>query len=216
MESSGQVVVNAEAKTNDSERRRIAVTLSKFASGSQERRVLDGYFAHLMARLKAGSTTLCSIRLALSPAGALLCLAKKSERLPPDQDVLNAYLATTPGQRAAVSGFVRYLREAHGAKVTLPRADLHKAHQQRRKKLEAALLTMMRERNVSSESRRKWLSVALAYFHGLSPSVGLVLKDADVLPSDDGMVVTWKSLLYWVPNSPQRHSDISKTSAEAR
>lgn len=199
MEAAGLAMPDMAAKMDDSDRRRIVATLDKFALGSKERSLLDGYREALMVNMKAGRMTLRSIRLALSPAAALLRLASVMEHMPLDQGVLDAYLAKTPGQRAAVSGFVRYLREAHGAEIALSVADPGRVKQQRRKKLEADLVALMKEDGAGAEFKRRWISVTLAYFHGLSKKAGRMLQPEDVVQADEGLVVTLNKASYWLP-----------------
>lgn len=199
MEATGSVVPDEAAKAEDSDRRRIAATLGKLNEGSTGRVILEGYYGVLLASLKAGTTTVRSIRLALSPAAALLLMAGRAERMPPDQSLLGAYLTNAPGQRAAMSGFVGYLREKHGADLVLPKAALDIAQRKRRKRLEAELLALMREGGEGDEFKRRWLSVALAYFHGLPMKVGKMVGDDGVSPSGGGMVVAWANRKYWLP-----------------
>lgn len=199
MEVTGLVVPDAAAKADDSDLRRIAVTVDNFAKGTKERALLEGYHKALMENMNAGKMILHSVRLALSPAGALLHKAAEMKRIPPDQDALDVYLAKAPGQRAAISGFVRYLREVHGAKIALPKVDLGRAQLQRRKRLESELLALMKEGGNDNEFKKKWLPVALAYFHGLNKRVGLMVKDADIIQVDGGLAITWNNDVYWLP-----------------
>lgn len=202
MEETGLVVPNQAEKANDSDRRRIAAALGKFAKGSKEQTLLEGYYNALIEDLKAGKTTLHSIRLALSPAAALLHKAGEMSRMPPVQCTLDTYLTKTPGQRAAISGFVRYLRDAHGVEIALPKVDPDRARQQRRKELKAELLALMREGGDSDEFKQRWLSIALAYFHGLDKSIGLAVGDTHLLQADGGLAIALNNLIYWLPAPP--------------
>lgn len=199
MEETGLVTSDAAAKAEDSDRRRIAVTLDRLKKSSKARLILQGYHKALLEDLKAGKTTLRSIRLALSPAATLLWTANERERMPPDQGVVEAYLGKTPGQRASVARFVRYLREEHGAKITLPKANPDKAQRRRRKKLEAKMLALMQEGGESDEFKLRWISVTLAYFHGLPQKVGGLLREQDLNQVDGGMFVTWGNKQFWLP-----------------
>lgn len=56
--------------------------------------------------------------------------------------------------------------------------------------------------SIGKVSIRKWISVALAYFHRfrLPRKVGKAVKDADMVDSDkDGIAVNWNGNKYWVP-----------------
>ena len=61
------------------------------------------------------------------------------------------------------------------------------------------LLALMKEGRGSKKFKRRWLSVALAYFHGLKRNVGLVVKDTNLTQADGGLVVTWNNVDYWIP-----------------
>ena len=121
MEASGLVSLDADARAADSDRRRIQASLDKLPQESRERMILNGYYEHLMQRVRTGATSLRSVRLAVSPAASLLVFADVMGRMPPDQKALDGFLRQTPGQRAALSGFVKYLREKHGVEMTLPK-----------------------------------------------------------------------------------------------
>ncbi len=211
MEVADLVVSDEEAKVADSDRRRIAATLNSLANGAKARNLLDGYHSVLMKKLIADQTTLRSIRLALTPAAALLNMATEMKQMPPDQSVLKAYLAKTPGQRAAVSGFVRHLRDKCGVEIFLLKAEPGRANQQRRKKLEMEMTALMKEPSESREFKQRWLSIALAYFHGLNRRVGVAIAETCVKYADDGLTVEWDGQSYWVPSFPNhvlaKHED---------
>lgn len=200
MQESGLVLPDDAAKEEDSDRKRITATLDKLGKGTPERRMLDGYYQSMIDNVKAEETTLRSIRLAMTPAAALLLKGAEMKRVPPSQEVLNEYLKKTPGQRAAVSGFVRYLRDKHGADVFLPKADVEAA-KMKRKKLEAELLALMQTGVEGDQFSRQWASVALAYFHGLpKKSVTAEVYENMKLASDgNGVILILKGKEYWLP-----------------
>jgi len=200
MEAAGLIFVRVGAKEEESEKRRIANTLNIFPAVSPERAILDGYHKSLQGNLLKGETTLRSIRLALSPAAALLLKAKEIEVMPPDQRALAAYLEIAPGQRAAVSGFVRYLREVMATEIALPKFDAEKARRNRSQQLEAKMLKLMRVGADGKTNNRRWLSISLAYFHGLSVNAGKNLSEEQIsIHQDGGYTVTLNGEKYWVP-----------------
>lgn len=200
MQEANLVVPDNLSKQEDSDQRRIVTTLNKVGKTGKERAILDGYYKSLMVDLTEEKTTLRSIRLALTPAAALLIKGREMGRMLPDQKVLDSYLEETPGQRAAVSGFVCYLRVKHEVALALPKANSGKALLNRKKKLEAEMLVLMREGGEGDEFRKRWLSVALAYFHGLPKIVGKTIQSEDVLKEADcGTSVNWNGHKYWIP-----------------
>ena len=200
MEENGLVTPDATLREADSDRRRIQAALDKFPEESPLRTILDGYCEHLTRRIKAEATSLRSVRLAISPAAHLLIFADLLGRMPPDQKALEGFLRQTPGQRAALSGFVSYLRTKHGMDITLPKHDSHRAGRERRRKLEAEMLTLMRQGGTDRESKRRYLCVALAYFHGLPLKAGQNLRGNDITADEKGMTVRINGGSHWVPN----------------
>ncbi|MBF0503165.1 MAG: hypothetical protein HQM09_23765 [Candidatus Riflebacteria bacterium] len=182
------VVPDIRSKEENSERRRIMASLKKLPRGSRGQTILEGYHKALSDNLLSGKTTLRSIRLALFPAVVLLLKAGEMGCMPPDQKAVEAYLEKTPGQRAAVSGFVRYLRYAHRAKITLPQNNPQKAAQRRHKKLEAEMLELMRIGESGDAFLQRWIAVALEYFHGVPRKRGLLVKAQELHAGDNGDV----------------------------
>ena len=121
------------------------------------------------------------------------------DRMPPDQKALDGFLRQTPGQRAALSGFVKYLREKHGVEMTLLKNDPHRAYRKRRKKLEAEMLTLMREGGKDREREQRWLCVALAYFHDLPLKTGQNVSDKDIRTDENGMTIRIDGGSHWIP-----------------
>ncbi len=196
----GLVVPDTVAKEEDSDQRRITATLDKVGQFGKERAILDGYLKALMVDLSDEKTTLRSIRLAMTPAAALLLKGRDMGVIPPDQKVLDTYLEKTPGQRAAVSGFVCYLRSMHDVEIVLPNVKTEQVQKNRKKRLEAEMLVLMREGGKGNEFRRRWLSVALAYFHGLPRKVGSSIQCEQILGHEDGSLsIEWGEQKYWIP-----------------
>ena len=120
LEATSRVVVNEQQKLDASDQRRIKSTLSNASSTSHLRKLLDQYHEALRLKLAAGRTSLRAIRLSLTPAAALVSIAAESGHVIPEQDDLSLYLSSTPGQRAAVTGFVNFLRVEHHAQLQIP------------------------------------------------------------------------------------------------
>lgn len=203
MQEANLVMPDKLANQEDSDQRRIAATLDKVGKSTKERIILDGYHKALMLDLKKEETTLRSIRLAMTPAAALLLKGREMKKMPPSQKVLDSYLEQTPGQRAAVSGFVCHLRDKHGADIALPKVNSGKALLNRRKKLEAEMLALMQEGGEGEKFRQQWLSVALAYFHGLPKNIERHLVNERIESVENGLTVTVKSENYWIPLAMQ-------------
>ena len=198
MEAAGLVVVDADRREADSERRRIKETVNRLPAGSQAAVILAGYHATLRARARAGKCTLRSVRLALSPAAGLLEMAAR-RGLPPNQRALEAFLRQSPGQQAALSSFVTYLRRAYGTELALPRRSTLQRQKERRAKLLPELLAVMREAGRTEGIDRRWLRIGLQYFHDLPARAGKNVPDDDVSTDAEGITARVKNQSYWIP-----------------
>ena len=208
MQEAGFVAEDAAAKAEDSDQRRIAATLEKFKAGTDQRAILAGYRDQLLTVQKEGKTTWRSMRLAITPAAALLLHAVQKEVCPPDQKMLDAYLGKTPGQRAAVSGFVGYLRDRHKVDITLTPAN-NKVKRTKKKRLEAELLRLLAENDQSDAERLKVLAVAMAYFHGVAQKDITSEVIGGLAMTVDGVNVEVKTKTYWLPNQLLLNSNFS-------
>lgn len=196
LQRSGLIVVDAQAREEDSERRRIEATLGRFQPTSQAAKLLAEYHA----RLVEGSASTRAVRLALTPAAAVLKIAEQRQQMPPNQAVIDAYLAQKPGQRAALYGFMVFLRDLYGMELVMPRPSANRSRQRRHARLRSEIMALMKEPEQGVSFRRRWLSLCLAYFHGLSRRVGRQVPDADITPEGSGWAVSWQGRIYWIPS----------------
>jgi hypothetical protein len=181
--------------------RQIARLLERFEGEGLLKTILDGYYHKLQERMEAGKTSLRSLRLALKPAVELLGLAHRMGIVLPDQRALDRYLYKTPGQRAAVSGFVKYLVDCQGVDVKLPPNDRQKQKYRQRKRLEQQLLQMMLHGVNGEQERRRWVNTALALFHKVPEAVCRSVPGGSIEWHDDGSCsVVLGGERYWVPS----------------
>lgn len=162
----GQAVIDGAAKDIDSERRRIEHLLEGVGEDPDARAILAAYRKRLECRVESGKTSLRSVRLALSPAAGLLRLARERGVMPPDQQALNTFLQRVPGQRAALSGFIGYLRD-HSVDLTLPKPN-GLGRYKRRKRLERELMLLFANDRHHRMPQRRFIEIALEYFHDLT------------------------------------------------
>jgi hypothetical protein len=201
MRETGLVAKDAAVQTEDSEKRQITGMLKALEGDPTGLWILKGYHDTLLVEVTAGKLSLRSVRLAMTPAKSLLLEAQKMGLKKPDQKTVDVYLAKVPGQRAALSGFVRYLREAHSADVVVPKVKDGAAQKARQRRLEQEMLAMMRDGGEGDEFMRRWVSVVLTYFHGLPRKVGGEV-DLKMLKADgEGVVLDFSGKSYWVPLS---------------
>ena len=200
MEAAGLMVVDPAAREADSERRRIEATLNRTRAVSVEAgETLAGYLAALLSRAADGKCTVRSVRQALAPAAKLLETAAAAGKEPPDQRTLEAFLRRSPGQHAALSGFIAHMRRARGADLTLPRRSALQRQRARRAKLRPELMALMRETGAAGAPDKRWITIALQYFHDLSASAGKNARGEDMKADGDGISVVVKGRSYWIP-----------------
>lgn len=193
------VSVEPAARQADSERRTIEALLSTFEKGEPANEMLADFYQMLIQRKTQGKTSLRSIRLCLTPAVALLSEAVSRDVMPPTQEVLKCFLAKRPGQRAALSAFIGYLRGKHRSTLELPKRPV-KTSFQIRKDLAQQLIALLRESSSDQQFHTRWIALGLAYFHGLPQWVGAQISpDQAQVDADGGMTVLWHGNSYYLP-----------------
>ena len=199
MEESGLVQPDAQVREEESDRRRIEATLDRFPDGSRAREILESYCVALDERVEAGRSRTRSVRLSLAPAARLLEAAISRGRTVPDQRVLDGYLKKTPGQRAAVSGFVRHLQVTLNTEIKLPPYERGAAARRQRQMLRKDMLELMRANESGPAADRRWAVTALAYFHDVprQKADGVNIQAADL--ERNGMTVQIGGRDYWIP-----------------
>jgi hypothetical protein len=194
------VRIDAKAKREDSERRRIDAVLASVPADSMASTVLEAYGAALAKKQQAGAMTLSSIRLALQPAAALLIRDDRLGRRLPVQTSLDRYLAATPGQRAAIAGFVSFVARAFDHRLVI-RVDRQQSARLRQKRLELEIARLLRSRLDGRAQCDEWIRVALQYFHKLPAKEVRDITLQDAIDDQGGWTIKRNGAEYWVPKS---------------
>ena len=199
MEETKLICVDPAAREAESERRRIEATMDRLPAGSKARGMLEQYHSALRERVDGGKLTVRSMRLALTPAARLLETGAARHRLPPEQKTLDEFLRETPGQWAAVNGFVTHLRRTQGAELTMPKRHWAQKARERRARLLPELLAAMREASSGETIDRQWVELALQYFHDVPARTAKNVHDGNVASDGEGMTVEIEGRDYWIP-----------------
>ena len=165
LETTGQLVVDSVEKEANSERRRIASLIDKLPKQTISRDICDRYVAVLEQRLATKRITLRTLRLNLYPAVELL---KRSMPGLPNQRTLNRFIAKSPGQRAALYGFVKFLSQHHDLALQMPAKHSTAARNNREKALEIEIAKLANAELSPADREREWIMLALCYFHGMN------------------------------------------------
>lgn len=200
MSETGQVVVDAQEREDASDLRRIAVIVASLPSGTPAGRVLGAYSRELQSKVAAGRVSIRTVRLALRPAASLLATCEENGFQLPEQVALDRYLLNAPGQKASITGFVSYMNSQHAANLVI-RVDEQKTLLMRRRQLEAALVALLESERRDEEFKTEWISISLAYFHGLPRRIGKGLKGMSISTDAEGnFSVVLKGKIYWFPH----------------
>lgn len=188
---------DAAVREEDSERRRIETILRSVGQDTEAGRILSDYEGMLMQRIEQGKSSLRSVRLALTPAASLLRMVAAKGGVLPVQGLLDRYLIDAPGQKAAITGFVNFLKQTRGLELSA-RTDAKKTKEARRHILEKGIVAMARHPEEGEDFVRAWIAAAMEYFH--SSKLGCkVLEVASVDEDGGGFRVAIGGRSYWLP-----------------
>lgn len=181
-----------------SDKRRIAELIASVPPGMGAA-ALEGYLAYLMSKLQAGGTTIRSIRLSMKAAQSVLQAESATFDALPTQQSVSAYLARTPGQKAAAQGFISYINRTYSLSLK-SEVSARAALRARTQKLEGNLRAMYASNGEGDTFHRQWIKSALMLLHGL-PSVNK--KALSFSPKEingqAGFNVVLNEQTYWVP-----------------
>jgi len=195
-----QVVVDAQEREDASDLRRIAVIVASLPVGAPAAQVLAAYNSELQLRIAAGRVSIRTARLALRPAASLLATCEKSGFQLPGQGALDSYLLNAPGQKASIFGFVSFMNSRYAANLVV-RVDDQKIRSMRHKQLEAEMVKLLENGQRDDAFEAKWISISLAYFHGLPRRVGEKSKHYSLSTDTDGnFSVLLNGNTYFVPH----------------
>ncbi|NWO07075.1 MAG: hypothetical protein HLX50_15690 [Alteromonadaceae bacterium] len=189
--------VSAKAFQHAAESRQIQNLMDQLPTNSSYRILAEDYLRILEQRHAAGRTSLRSVRLALTPAIALLKAVGHSSL---SQKHLNRYLRDKPGQRAALAGFIHYLRNKHGYVMNMPPKP---SLQNQRRNIEQKLLAIMRGLPSGKSTLSDWIRLGLMYFHDVpAQSARRTTLESTEVHSSQGIVVNLGNRKYWLPAFP--------------
>ncbi|MDH0132762.1 hypothetical protein N7381_05850 [Pseudomonas asiatica] len=203
LSESGHVRISADSREQHSEQRRVEAVLAELEDG-WSRQLLSGYYAILSSRVSRQEADLRSVRLALRAATNFLKTAQLAPHTKPSMKAVEAFWRSTPGQVAAVTGFIGYLNKTYGLQLqTKPEKRwLQKA---KKAKAERELVALLREQG-QIDFEVRWIAKALTYFHDL-PRVNrrALSYKAERFDNTEGFSVEHGSSMLWVPSASSFH-----------
>ena len=206
------VEADAAMREEHSDKRRIDQMIEAVPAGVAAD-ALMGYRAFLQTKQAEGRTTTRSVRISLRAATNVLASTSPTFEILPTQKTVTDYLTHTPGQAAAVQGFIGYLNRTHGfslvAEVDVVARARALAH-----KLESELFALYESAGEGEAFERTWIKTALMFLHGVtSVSKKTMIYRPESFQGQSGFSVTLKHKDYWVP-SPEHGPSHVKMEAE--
>ncbi|WP_144407520.1 MULTISPECIES: hypothetical protein [Gynuella] len=199
MEKTGLLHVIPQAREYAADSIRITNLLSKYSPHTTFGRLLAEYGSELQKRLSAGKTTIRSIRLALTPAVALVNLTEKFKTTYPTQAILDQYLLESPGQKAAITGFINFLNNKYSLHL-IPKVDKAKVRKKRKTQLEKKLIQLTHEKS-DPDFLAKWIPIALEYFHNFKTTkqTRSTIMNSEFTRDGDGIMLVLSQQEYFIP-----------------
>jgi hypothetical protein len=195
----GVVTVSVQLRDRHTEQRRIAEILLE-PTDSWSAQLLSEYADVLRARMEQGATNLRSVRLAARAAANFLKSAQLKLGALPTQKALESFWRGSPGQVAAVTGFIGYLNKRHGLELPI-KPDARWLFQARRQKAERELVAMLSE-TVDDDFERRWIVKGLAYFHDVARASRRKLAfQPQEYRGVAGYSVTYEEKVLWLPSA---------------
>jgi hypothetical protein len=196
LRKSGRVTENKEFRTAETERQLVSRLLEEFIDKSDAGALIRTYHGHL---IESRPRKPRSIRLALSPAAAFLKFAGGKSRETMTQQNLDRFLLEKPGQRAALTGFVNFLRREFKFALSIKRQKPVVRLRAKRRMLERPIIEAIAVGIDDPARLNRWISLSLAYFHNLPKNASAIIDQRDIREENDGFEVTWRDQKYWVP-----------------
>ena len=213
---SGRMSINQQEKSDAANHRVIAKLLATKTNISSFDSLLANYHRHLMSKLACGKTTIRSVRLALSPVISFMSslVSMKNENI--NQDALNQYLKSSPGQCSAITGFVLFCKK-HGLTIDMPnKTTLSQVNN--RAEVERLLIQHIKKGD-DLLTNIKFRIVALAYFHFMPPTMAKkIARDCNLsMTAKNCWYISYENVLYPIPQLGHKtHNLINKPSIRNR
>ena len=199
LDSEHSIKIDENSKKMMSERQQIERLVNKSGLDERFRGIIETYKLNLLDKYSKEKTSLRSIRLALRPAISLLVLCQKKNLLWPDQHELTHYLYHIPGQKAAITGFISFINRHYSTKLNIE--CIKKLKNQKTKKLEKTLLSLIKSPIKDDDFLKKWIAVGLSYFHHRPINlIRKVSKSNISIDKNDMIAIKMEKEILWLPH----------------
>lgn len=140
--------------------------LEKIPTESALRHYLDGYYTEMLDRYNQGKTSARSFRLALTPVVAMLKLGLKQDKTSPDNELIKQYLWLHYGQRAAITGFINFLKNEMAVGIEMPKSKYFKFTRpaESKARIKQQFISLLRSNDYN---QAQYIIMAVEYFHNI-------------------------------------------------
>lgn len=200
LETRSGSVLSETDKRDAADLRRVREAVNGLPTGTLARQVADAFAGELLKRHATGELSARAARMALRPAIALLEEEDPEGRRLPGQAALESYLGKVPGQRAAASTFLGFLRAKYDSDLRLPPK---RSSTDARKALEKKIAALVQDQRPKAEVERQWILLALRYFHHLpAADAKAIHAAASRVDTANGVELRMGDSVYWLPKRP--------------
>jgi hypothetical protein len=116
----------------------------------------------------------------------------------PNQEAVDRYLIQSPGQKAALTGFINFLTKRYGVVLKL-KVYTSLTNAARKKKLERQIFEILKGHGIGHYQRERWITLGLEYFHAKKVSK-IELCTMYVVEEVGGFRVNIGNSDFWIPS----------------
>ncbi len=139
--------------------------IKKISINSALRPYIDGYYKIMQDQYNSGKTSARSFRLAITPAVSMLELGLSQRKIQPDNELIKQYLWLHYGQRAAITGFINYLKRSK-LNIEIPPLDSFRFIKPKESKIRLKQQLIQNLRQINAD-RSTYIKVGIQYFHNI-------------------------------------------------
>lgn len=162
----GYFIVSDKIKSKAGDLNTIDRLLEKIPLGSALRCFVEGYYEEMLRRFTDGTISSRSFRLAMTPAVAMLGLGLQQEKILPDNELIKQYLWLHHGQRAAITGFINFLKHMQQVDISMPSENHFRFTKpaESRARLKQKIIGLLRS---NKHDQNMYVKTAIEYFHNI-------------------------------------------------
>ncbi len=163
------IKINHSIKTDQENFILIKKYLSDFENNTNEYMLIKEYYEYLLEKLEKGITTVRSIRLSLTPAVKFLKYCNNFRNNTPSNFILEGYLWLYTGQKAAITGFINFLKNEKSIDISIKdiKQPIFQSPTTSKTILKQRLLDLMKLSNITKNKEQLYYRTLIGYIHNI-------------------------------------------------